>query len=87
MGKKGEEARTVIRRGQFESKFTFIFFFRRSGPVLITYLDRGETVDSETYIQNCLEPIITTLNNQRKITGARNIKIHHDNVRPMSTQQ
>ena len=45
-------------------------------------MDRGETVDSETYIRNCLELIITTLNNQRKITGARNIKIHHDNARP-----
>lgn len=80
--KKGEEARTVVRRGRFESKFMFTIFFRRCGPVLITYLDRGKTVDSQTYIENCLQPILTYLNKQRKSTGAKNIKIHHDNARP-----
>ena len=80
--KKGEEARTVVRRGRFESKFMFTIFLRRFGPVLITYLDRGKTVDSQTYIENCLQPIVTYLNKQRKSTGAKNIKIHHDNARP-----
>ena len=60
----------------------FTIFFKNDGPVLITYLERGQTIDAESYIENCLKPIVSTLNLERPRSGAKSYKIHHDNARP-----
>ena len=46
---EGEKARTVVKIGRFESKNLFTIFFRTSGVVHISYLDKGKTIDHQTY--------------------------------------
>ena len=49
-------------------------FFLTNGPVLITYLERGKTIDSNRFIGKCLKPIVSTLNKERPASGAKNIR-------------
>ena len=79
---EGQYARTVVKQGNFEAKNLFTIFFKSTGPILITYLDRGETIKYSSYIENCLKPIVKTLENERPSVGAKSIRIHHDNARP-----
>ena len=79
---EGEKAREVVRIGRFEPKNLFIIFFRASGIVHISYLDKGKTINHQTYIKDCLEPLVSTLKEQRPICGTRNLKFHHDNAKP-----
>ena len=39
----------------------FIIFYKNDGSVLIRYFERGEAIDSESYIKKCLKPIAKTL--------------------------
>ena len=57
-------------------------FFRTSGVELITYWNKGKTVDHKTYLDDCLKPLVSTIKQQRKICGTKNLKFHHDNARP-----
>ena len=79
---EGEKARTVVRRGRFDRKTMFSIFFKSNGPVCITYLEGGKTIDHETYIDSCLKPIVSFINEQRPQSSTKNIKFHHDNARP-----
>ena len=45
----------------------------------IIYLERGKTIDHESYIDCCFKPIFDILNRPRLATGWKNIKFHHDN--------
>ena len=45
-----EPPETHVRRGRFEKKTMFSVFFRSSGLVHVTYVDKGETIDSKYYI-------------------------------------
>ena len=58
---EGEKARTVVKIGRFESKNLFTIFFRTSGVVHISYLDKGKTIDHQTYIKDCLKTLVSTL--------------------------
>ena len=60
----------------------FTIFFKRSGCLHITYMDKGKTINKDSYINDCLVPLAYTLKRQRPSTGAKNIKLHHDNARP-----
>ena len=55
--------------------------FKR-GLVHISFLEEGRTIDHHSYIEDCLKPIVKVLKNERPITGAKNMKFHHDNARP-----
>jgi histone-lysine N-methyltransferase SETMAR len=57
-------------------------FFKSTGPVLIHRVERGQTIDHEYYINNCLEPVLEEIKNQRPSLGVHGIKHHHDNGRP-----
>jgi histone-lysine N-methyltransferase SETMAR len=59
-----------------------LFFFKSTGPVLIHSVERGQTIDHEYYIDNCLQPVIDDIKNQRPSLGIRTIKLHHDNGKP-----
>ena len=48
----------------------------------ISYLDKGMTINYQTYIKDCLKPLVVTLKEQRLICGTRNLKFHHDNAKP-----
>ena len=45
-------------------------------------MDKGKTINKDSYINDCLVPLVNTLKRQRPSTGAKNIKLHHDNARP-----
>lgn len=83
---EGESPRTVVRQGRFEPKTMVSIFFRTSGAEQITYWDKGKTVDSESYINDCLNPLVSSLQRQRKQSGVKNLKFHHDNARPHVAQ-
>lgn len=79
---EGEKARTVARIGRFEPKTMFTIFFKTSGVVHISHLKSGETINHQTYINNCIRPLVNTINEQRPQCGVKNLKFHHDNARP-----
>ena len=78
-GRKGSDRGKKI--GRFESKNLFTIFFRTSGVLHISYLDKGKTIDHQTYIK-CLKHLVSTLKEQRPMYGTKNLKFHHDNARP-----
>jgi [histone H3]-lysine36 N-dimethyltransferase SETMAR len=80
--KEGERPRTVVRNTQFSPKTMFCIFFKASGPVHISYVDKGKTIDNVYYLNNCVKPIINRINKDRKKSGTKNLKFHHDNARP-----
>ena len=43
---------------------------------------RGETINNQYYIENCLKPVVKALEIDRPKCGTRNLKILHDNARP-----
>ena len=75
---EGKKAREVVIIGRFEPKNIFTIFFRASGIVHISYLDKGKIINLQTYIKDCLKPLVGTLKEQRPICGTRNLKFHHD---------
>ena len=70
---------TVVRRSRFARRTLLSIFFKSTGPVLIHSVERGQTIDHEYYIDNCLQPVIDQIKNQRPSLGIRTIKLHHDN--------
>ena len=80
--KKGDPPPTVTRQSRYAARTLFSIFFKSNGPVLIHRLERGETVDHDYYIDNCLRPLVDELKRQRPSYGTRGIKLHHDNGRP-----
>ena len=77
----GESPRTVVRQSRFSSKTLVCLFFKTTGVVLLSYLERGKTITHESYINDCLDPLIKELNKLRPTDGIKNIKLHHDNAR------
>ena len=73
---------TVARRSLFVPRTLLCIFFKRTGPVLIHHVDRGDTIDHRYYIDNCLEPLIEEIRKQRPTSGTHAIKLHHDNAKP-----
>ena len=71
----------MLKIGQFESKNMFTIFYRTSGVVNISYLDKGKTNDYQTYIEVWLKHLVSTLKEQRPMYGTKNLKFHHDNAR------
>ncbi|CAF4494723.1 unnamed protein product, partial [Rotaria socialis] len=79
---RGETPPTVVRRSHFAPKTLFCIFFKTPGPVLIHHVERGQTIDHDYYINNCLRPLVNEIKKQRSSSGTHAIKIHHDNARP-----
>ncbi|CAF0904142.1 unnamed protein product [Rotaria sordida] len=74
-----DPAPTVVRRSRFAPGTLLSIFFKSTGPVLIHSVKRGQTIDRQYYINNCLKPVIDEIKNQRPSVGTRTIKLHHDN--------
>lgn len=83
---EGETPKTVVRRNRFEPKTLFSIFFRTSGPVLVHAVPGGKTIDSNYYIENCLEPAFDAVSLKRKSVGTKSIKLLHDNAKPHCSQ-
>lgn len=79
---EGEKPRIIVKPGRFEPKTMFSIFFRTTGVVHISYLKRGETINHQSYLNDCLKPLVCSINEQRPVCGTKNLKFHHDNARP-----
>jgi histone-lysine N-methyltransferase SETMAR len=79
---KGEKPKTVVRRGNFDSKRMFSIFFRSTGIVLVHMLERAKTMNNIYYIDHCLVPALKAIKDERPSTGADRIRLLHDNARP-----
>lgn len=77
---------TIVRRNRFAPKTLFSIFFKSTGPILIHRVERGQTVDHEYYIENCLQPVIQEVKKQRPLSGTHAIKLQHDNGTPHAHQ-
>ena len=47
----------------------------------ISYLDKGKTINYQTYIKDCLKPLVGTLKEQRPICGNHET-FHNENAKP-----
>ncbi|CAF2708911.1 unnamed protein product [Rotaria sp. Silwood2] len=79
---RGDPPPTVVRQSIFSPKTLFSIYFKSTGPVLIYYVERGQTIDHQYYIDYCLKPLINNTRKQRPSCGVQGIKLHHDNGRP-----
>lgn len=79
---EGDSPRTLVRPDRFGSKTMVSIFFRTSGVEHITYWNKGNTITSQSYIEDCLKPLLSSVKRERKASGLRGIKFHHDNARP-----
>ncbi|CAF1392730.1 unnamed protein product [Rotaria sordida] len=80
--RRGDPPPTVVRQSKYASKTLLSIFFKPNGPVFIHHLERGQTIDHQYYINNCLRPLVDEIKRQRPSYGTRGIKIHYDNARP-----
>ena len=79
---RGDPPPTVARRSRYAPKTLFSIFFKSTGPVLIHYLEPGQTINHQYYIENCLQPVVEEIKKERASRGAHGIKLHHDNGTP-----
>jgi histone-lysine N-methyltransferase SETMAR len=80
--RSGDPPPTVVRQSKYAPRTLLSIFFKSNGPLLIHRLERGQTMDHQYYINNCLQPLVDEIKRQRPSYGTRGIKIHHDNGRP-----
>ncbi len=80
--REGDPPATVVRLSKFAPRTLFSIFFKSNGPVFIHRVERGQTIDHQYYINNCLRPLVDEIKRQRPSYGARGIKIHYNNGRP-----
>ena len=84
--KEGEAPRTIARRDRYEPKSMVSILFRKAGVDYITYWGRGQTITAQSYIEDCLKPLVQCINQQRPTYGTKNLKFHQDNARPHVAQ-
>ena len=51
---RGDPPPTVVRRSRFAPRSLLCIFFKSTGPLLIHLVKRGQTIDHDYYINNCL---------------------------------
>ena len=76
----GEPPETVVRRDRNEPKTMYSIFFRSTGLVLVHAIQRVETMDSEYYVNNCLQPAFAQVRRERPRSGLIGILLLHDNA-------
>ena len=72
---KEESLRTVVRKGNFWHKTMVSIFSRTSGADQITYSDKSKAMDSESYINDWLNPLLSSLHHENKHFGIKKHKI------------
>jgi hypothetical protein len=70
---KGDSPPTTVRHSLFSPKTLFSIFFKSTGPVLIHYVEQGETIDHQYYIDYCLKPLIDNIKMQRPSYGVQSV--------------
>jgi hypothetical protein len=59
---------------------------RATGAVHLSYVDGGKTIVANTYIEDCLKPVLNIVREQRPKSGLEKIKFRHDLSRPHVVQ-
>ena len=49
-------------------------------------LERGDSISSDYYKDNCLEPLFDNIKQRRAKSALPTIKWHHDNAKPRQTK-
>ena len=79
---KGQPPDTLVRRGKFEEKRLYYFFLRAIGWVAVRQLAKGEPLDHEYDIVNCLSLVVKAVSKDRPKSGMRGLRLLHDNAKP-----
>ena len=66
---RGDSPPTVVRQSRYAPKTLFFIFFKSNGSLLIHHIERGQTIDHQYYINNCLRPLIDEIKRQRPAYG------------------
>ena len=72
--KKGQSPRIITRQGCFDPKFMHTIVFKRSGVVQMLRLDKGKTINHDSYIEETLKPLVKDINAQRPESGCKDLK-------------
>ena len=78
----GESPDAIVKRDRYEPKTMLSIFFRTTDMVYVHAVRKGESIDNQYYIENCLGPAFETIKRQRPATGLRRIKFLHDGAQP-----
>jgi len=84
---KAQPPETLVKKGKFEKKWLYCFFFRASGWVALHALDKGQTLDHEYYIDNCLSLVVKAVRKDRSNSGMRGLSLLHDNAKPHASSK
>ena len=44
-------------------------------------MDNGQSINADSYIKNCLEPLVATIHDQRPKSGTKSDKLQHGNAK------
>ena len=80
---EGEFPRTIVRRDRFEPKSMFSIFFKTTGLVHIDCMEKGSTITSNYYVNNCLYPVLKEIIKQRPTSGAKSMKFLKKEVKTL----
>ena len=53
----------------------------------VSRLEKGKTINHESYIKETLKPLVKVINFVRPEMGCKNLKFHHDNAKPHVHQE
>ncbi|CAF1480766.1 unnamed protein product [Rotaria sordida] len=62
---RGDPSPAVVQCSHFAPKTLLCIFFKSTDPVLIHSVKRGQIIDHQYYINNCLRPVINEIGKQR----------------------
>ena len=48
----------------------------------MSYLERDKSINNISYIEDCLKPLVESIEGGRPTYGTKNLKFHHENARP-----
>ena len=57
-----------------------------TGPVHLYCMDKGQSINADSYIKNCLEPLVAAIHEQRPKSGTKSDKLHHGNAKSHVTK-
>jgi len=77
----GGTPKNVVCIGHFEPKTMISIFSRTTGFAYLSYLDKGEIIESKSYIEGSLKPMLREYKRQRPNSGLAHLKLHHNNDR------
>ena len=83
---EGANPPTVVRRNQYDQENMFVIFFRTTGLEFIQLFERDDSMSSDYYKDNCLEPPFDNIKQRRPKSDLHAIKLHHDNAKPHQTK-